>query len=126
MKLNSRLPLRLAAVAAAAALVAGTAMAASEIVMINDPGSMSQWYGRAGGLAGSDAVMAFGKAAPGQRLRIDYDREVAQRTNMGPREGDSAGVGVAYDKDVVERTNMRRGQPSEPIKSANVPVQPKN
>jgi opacity protein-like surface antigen len=126
MKLKSRINLRLASIAAAGALAVGTAMAASDVVTTSDPDSMVQWYGRAGGLAGSDAVTAAGKAASGKQVKINYDKDVAQRTNMGLREGASRGVGVAYDKDVVERTNMQRGQPNAPIQSATVPGQVKN
>lgn len=88
------------------------AAAADNMLTVADPGAMSQWYGRAGGLAGSDRVMAMTEAAkPGNCVRVTYDKEVAERTNMHRKEAASGCVTITYDKDVAARTNMPRDHP---------------
>jgi len=88
-----------------------------------DSFSMDKWYGRAGGLVGSDRVMAIGKSSAG-RVGVIYDADVAKRTNM-QREGSPKGeVSITYDKDVAERTNMQRDLP--PPQSASQQPTPHN
>ena len=97
----------------AAAIAATLAMSAyaAETVHSGNISNMDQWYGRAGGLQGSDrvAALATGKTMVG----VAYDADVAARTNM-PREQATTDktVGVTYDADVAARTNMPRGEAS--------------
>jgi hypothetical protein len=121
MKLNSSLKSQAALAAAIGVLSIGSAMAGGDALSSGDVDSMGQWYGRAGGLVGSDRVMAIGKASgDGNRVIIAHDQDVAQRTNMHRDAADNRSVGIAYDKDVAARTNMPRGEQSEPIKAAGV------
>jgi hypothetical protein len=88
------------------------AVAADKMLTVADPGSMAQWYGRAGELVGSDRVMAMTKSAKaGTCVRVTYDKEVAERTNMHRREAANGCVSITYDKDVAARTNMPRDRP---------------
>jgi opacity protein-like surface antigen len=128
MKLSSCGKARIALAAALMALSAGSAMADSDAVVTTNPESIGQGYGRAGGLVGSDRVMAIGKTGVGQQaIGIGYDKDVAERTNMKRGEAPDAVLGVTYDKDVAERTNMQRGAKPEPAtKSVGVPGQSSN
>jgi hypothetical protein len=119
MKLHSSLKTQAALAAAIGLLSIGSVVAGSDTLSTGDVDSMGQWYGRAGGLVGSDRVMALGKAPAGSnRITITYDKDVAQRTNMQRDSADNGNVGIAYDKDVAARTNMPRGEKPEPIKAA--------
>ena len=107
----------------AALTVASGLAVGDETLRAGDPLSMDKWYGRAGGLIGSDRVMAIGKSSA-DRIGIKFDADVAKRTNM-PRDGAAKGnVGITYDKDVAERTNMQRDLP--PTQSAGKPATPQN
>jgi hypothetical protein len=107
---------------AAVGISSGVAMS-DETLRSGDPISMEKWYGRAGGLIGSDRVMTLGKSSA-DRVGISYDAEVAKRTNM-QREGTAKGdVSITYDKDVANRTNMQRDLP--PAQSASQPATPRN
>jgi len=86
----------------------GTALAGGETLKTGDSHNMDKWYGRAGGLAGSDRVEAIGKAT-GERVGISYDQDVAKRTNMPGRAVDKSNIGIT--KDVASRTNMQRDVP---------------
>ena len=72
----------LSAIALATAF-AGSAGAA-DIVSGGDLRSVDKWYGRAGGLAGSDRVGAL--STGDAKVGVVFDQDVAARTNM-PREG---------------------------------------
>lgn len=103
------------------AVFIGSAFAGTDTLRTGDKDTMGQWYGRAGGLVGSDRVMATGKPAVDTKtVGIKYDADVAQRTNMPRGEVNAAGVGIAYDKDVAARTNMPRGEEPASIKAAGV------
>ena len=118
MKLTS-----FAATAVAVALLSAGSVMADETLKTGDSHSMDKWYGRAGGLVGSDRVMAIGKSSAG-RVGVIYDADVAKRTNM-QREGSPKGeVSITYDKDVAERTNMQRDLP--PPQSASQQPTPHN
>ena len=87
---------------------------AADMVRGGDVQSMSQWYGRAGGLAGSQRVKLLTAHPRGMPVSVAYDREVAERTNM-PRGGAAEGpVTVSYDREVAERTNMPRAGVAQP------------
>jgi hypothetical protein len=96
---------------AAASALAGTAYAA-DVVTGGDLSSTDKWYGRAGGLVGSDRVTAL---RPGEsKLGVTFDQEVAQRTNMH-REPVASQVGISRDAEVAARTNMPiNGNPPPP------------
>src|SRR4051812_9275554 len=91
--------------AALAAAFAGNLYAA-DVVTTGDLNNIGQWYGRAGGLAGSDRVTGFPTA--GAKVGISYDAEVATRTNMQRRDDNGSQLGVSYDAEVAKRTNMPR------------------
>jgi len=98
--------------AALAAMSNGNAMAADNMLVVAEPGAMSQWYGRAGGLVGSDRVMGMMKAAKVRHcVRVAYSKEVAERTNMHREEAANGCVTSTYDKGVAARTNMPRDAP---------------
>ena len=116
MKLDSVRNMRLALGATLVALSIGSALAAGDVLRTGDASTMDHWYGRAGGLAGSDRVEGITKATPGgDRVGITYDKDVATRTNMPRQDTGSGDVSITYDKDVAERTNMPRGE--QPIKA---------
>jgi hypothetical protein len=121
-KLKMRTKRTLFALAAAAALAAGTAIGDdSQTVKSSNVDSMSKWYGRAGGLVGTDRVSAA--RTSGTKIGITYDKDVAERTNMAREPVDGKSVGISYDKDVAERTNLPRGQTvPEPAKAAVAPT----
>ena len=88
--------------------------------------TMDKWYGRAGGLVGSDRVMAIG-AMQGERVGVVYDADVAKRNNMGAREA-NASIAITYDKDVAARNNLppREGYASDAKGKAADAVSPKS
>jgi hypothetical protein len=105
-----------AAIAAFSMLSAGAY--ADDVVSSSDLTNVDKWYGRAGGLVGSDRVS--GLTSGGTRIGVSYDADVAARTNMG-RTGESAGqVGVTFDSDVAARTNMPRTQPTQVPATAGI------
>jgi hypothetical protein len=117
-KLQLKTKVTLFALAAGAAMFAGSAIGGeSQVLNSGDVESMSKWYGRAGGLTGSDAVSAA--RANGAKVSITYDKDVAERTNMTREPADGKNIGITYDKDVVDRTNMTRNQTTpESVKAA--------
>jgi hypothetical protein len=67
--------------------------------------------------------MAIGKSNAG-RVGVNYDTDVAKRTNL-PREGaGKTDISISYDKDVAERTNMHREV--TPTQSAGTGTNPPN
>ena len=95
---------------------AGSAYAA-DVVTTGDVSNVDKWYGRAGGLAGSDRVS--GLRAGDAKVGVIFDQDVAARTNMA-RERDTGSVGVTWDRDVAARTNMHR-ETTPPSSTATVP-----
>jgi hypothetical protein len=78
----------------------------------SNPNQFEHWYGRAGGVAGSDRIEALHEATlPPPRVYVDYDKAVAERTNMQRQGLDSKEIGISYDQAIAERTNMGRSQP---------------
>ena len=125
MQFKSVRNMRLALGATLVALSIGSALGAGEVLRTGDVTTMGQWYGRAGGLVGSDRVEGITKAtAGGERVGITYDKDVAARTNMPRQDAENGNVTITYDKDVAERTNMPRGE--QPIKAVGVPAKPAN
>jgi hypothetical protein len=121
MKRNSSFKSQVAWATAIGMLSIGSALAGGDALSTGNVDSMGQWYGRAGGLVGSDRVMALGKASgDSNRVIIAYDKDVAQRTNMQRDSANNGNIGIAYDKDVAARTNMPRDETSGPIKAAGV------
>jgi hypothetical protein len=105
----------LSTIAAAAAF--GSAAYAADIVTTGDLNTVNQWYGRAGGLSGSDRV---GQLHVGQnKVGVTFDQEVAARTHMST-ESRSGQLGVTWDRDVAARTNMQR-EDTKTSNTANVP-----
>lgn len=80
---------------------------AADVVTSGDTSTMDQWYGRAGGLVGSDRVSGLHSGSA--KVGVSYDADVTARTNMQRGQADPATVGVTYDPDVAARTNMPRG-----------------
>ena len=118
MKLRNKLIA--SALAVTAALTISTAFAADGgVVGSSDLQNIDKWYGRAGGLTGSDSVS--GLTARSKPLGVSWDQDVASRTNMSVnRDTSDAKVGVTYDADVAARTNMGRGTPEPATKAAGV------
>jgi opacity protein-like surface antigen len=106
----------ISAIAVAAAL-SGSAYAA-DIVSTGDLSSVDKWYGRAGGLAGSDRVSQLHTGDT--KVGVIFDQDVAARTNMH-REQTPAQVGVTWDRDVAARTNMQRESTEGRSSTATVP-----
>ena len=108
--------LLLSAIAVAATL--GTSAYAADIVTSGDLSTVNQWYGRAGGLAGSDRIGALhtGNSTVG----VTFDQDVAARTNMS-RDARNSQVGVSWDREVAARTNMPRDGGTTPASTATVP-----
>jgi hypothetical protein len=53
------------------------------------------------------------------QVKVGYDKDVAARTNMPPREGtDPGNLNVTFDPAVAERTNMQR--PAETPKPVGI------
>jgi hypothetical protein len=102
---------------ALASACAGSAVAA-DVVSSGDLQSIDKWYGRAGGLAGSDRVGAL--HAGDTQVGVIFDQDVATRTNMH-REQSTNQVGVAWDRDVAARTNMQREGTTVRSSTATVP-----
>ena len=121
MKLKSKMMVQVAVAAAIDALSIGSAIAGSDVLKSGDVDQMSQWYGNAGGLQGSDRVTVLGRSTSGAKdVSITFDKDVAQRTNMQRESASTGTAGIAYDKDVAERTNMQRDQKSAPVQAAGV------
>ena len=117
--MNFRNKLIASALAATVVLSINAAFAADGgTVGSSDLQNIDKWYGRAGGLTGSDRVS--GLTAPGKPLGVSWDQDVAARTNMSVNRDSTATVGVAYDADVAARTNMGRGTPEPAVKAAGV------
>ena|SRR5215510_11709768 len=96
---------------------------AQEALKTGDKHMMDKWYGRAGGLVGSERITAISKAT-GDRVGVSYDADVAKRTNL-PREGAGKNdISITYDKDVTSRTNMPRDVP--PTQNAGTAEAPRN
>ena len=112
----------LAAVALAAVALAAGALAAGDTLRTRDFQTMGEWYGRAGGLVGSDRVRLIGRSST-EQVGIWYDQEVAKRTNMPRDEVGKSEISITYDKDVANRTNMQRDVP--PVQSAGAPAEPR-
>jgi hypothetical protein len=117
MKFRNKL---IASAFAATALLSINAVFAADggIVGSNDLQNIDKWYGRAGGLTGSDRVS--GLTGPSKPLGVSWDQDVAARTNMSVNRNGNATVGVSYDADVAARTNMGRGTPDPAVKAAGV------
>jgi hypothetical protein len=117
MKFRNKL---IASAFAATALLSINAVFAADggIVGSNDLQNIDKWYGRAGGLTGSDRVS--GLTGPSKPLGVSWDQDVAARTNMSVNRDGNATVGVSYDADVAARTNMGRGTPDPAVKAAGV------
>jgi hypothetical protein len=123
MKLNRIRGMRVALAAAVVTLSMGSAFAdGGNVLTTGDSTTMGRWYGRAGGLVGSERIEAINKATfAGGGIGITYDKDVAARTNMPRQDAQNGGVGISYDKDVAERTNMPRGEKTQPIKAVGAP-----
>jgi opacity protein-like surface antigen len=91
---------------------------AADVVTTGDTSTIGQWYGRAGGLAGSDRVS--GLATSNTKIGVSYDADVAARTNMPRAQATGHDVGVSYDADVATRTNMPRNSTTNPAKAAGI------
>ena len=121
MTLKSHLKVQLAVAAAIGALSIGSAVAGGDVLKSGDVDTMSQWYGRAGGLQGSDRVTVLSKTQTGTtQVGITYDKDVAQRTNMQRDPASNGQIGIGYDKDVAERTNLPRNEKSAPVQTTGV------
>jgi hypothetical protein len=108
--------LRTTLAVSALALAAGfTNMALAQDVRSTDQQTIEHWYGRAGGLTGSERIT--GLTAGNRPIGITYDQEVAARTNMSIDRATGRNVGVVYDEEVATRTNMQRGT-SKPVIAA--------
>jgi hypothetical protein len=120
MKGKSRFNIRAVATAAFCVLSIGTAFAGGDALKTGDADTMSQWYGRAGGLTDADRVTVLGKPATGnQQVGITYDKDVAERTNMPRESASSKQIGITYDKDVAERTNLPRSEKPQATAATN-------
>jgi hypothetical protein len=82
-------------------------LALADDVKATNPQALEKFYGRAGGLAGSDRVT--GLTVGNQPVGITYDHAIAERTNMSTDRAGGTSVGVTYDEQIAERTNMQRG-----------------
>ena len=105
------------ALAATAALSINTAFAADGgTVGSSDLQNIDKWYGRAGGLIGSDRVS--GLTAPSKALGVSWDQDVASRTNMSvnrdtrPMSGRSRAAGVASRPDASSRKRLTSALPA--------------
>ncbi len=109
----------LLAMALAGGLVADAAIAAGPSLKSGDLSQSGLWYGRAGGLVGPDRVAHLQRdTASSAQVGVDYDKDVAARTNMPSDRETGGSVAITYDKDVAERTNMPRGVEPQPVQSA--------
>jgi hypothetical protein len=107
---------------AAAALGVTTAYAGSDVLKAGDASTMSQWYGRAGGLVGAQRIAALRANDANPGIGITYDRAIAERTNMSVDRPADKGVTVTYDREVAARTNMARSQDAGPVRAAGTQV----
>jgi hypothetical protein len=122
--MTSRTKLLMSVIAASAALSINAAFAQSTL-KAGDVSQMGHWYGRAGGLVGSDRVGGLTSHTPGnQGVGISYDAAVQGRTNMPMDRASGSEVTVTYDQAVAERTNMPRG--SQSIQAAEIPAGKQN
>jgi hypothetical protein len=109
----------LLAAALAGSIFASAAGAVGPVLKSGDISQVGQWYGRAGGLVGSDRVANLRGNTTSAEVAITYDKDVAARTNMPSDRTEGAPIAITYDKDVAKRTNMGRTQePETPIQSA--------
>ena len=116
MNSTSAKNVRVALLLTAAVLAGGAIQSFADEPMLrsSDTTQIPYFYGRAGGLVGSDRVTVPGKAPwGGAQVGVTHDKDIATRTNMGRSQDEKAGVGVTYDEDVAARTNMGRGQKEE-------------
>jgi hypothetical protein len=114
MKTQRNLKTILTLTAALTALAAplGSAIAAdTQILRTGDTDAITHGYGRAGGLVGSDRVMALQHQKSSDPVTMMFDRDVAARTNMSLERADHPTVGIAFDEDVAARTNNSRVHP---------------
>jgi hypothetical protein len=119
--MTSRNKLLMSVLAASAALSINAAFAQSSTLKASDLSQLNHWYGRAGGLVGSDRISGLTMHTPGnQAVGISFDAAVQARTNMPMNRGSGSEVTVTYDQAVAERTNMPRG--SEPVQAAEIPA----
>ncbi len=119
--MSIRTKLFTSAFVAVAALSATAAFADSSVLKAGDVSSADHWYGRAGGLVGADRVAALRTNASNPGIAVNYDRDVAARTNMATdRTGDQT-VTVTYDRDVAARTNMGMRE-TAPVQAAGAPA----
>jgi hypothetical protein len=119
--MTSRNKLLMSVLAASAALSINAAFAQSSTLKASDVSQLNHWYGRAGGLVGSDRITGLTKHTPGnQAVGVSFDAAVQARTNMPMDRASGSDVTVTYDEAVAARTNMPRG--SESIQSAEVPA----
>jgi hypothetical protein len=102
MIMKNNLLMSAIAVAATAAIFAGSAYAA-DVTTDGNLNTVDRWYGRAGGAVGTDRV---NRLSAGTTVGVSHDADVAARTNMPRREGSNSSLGVTYDADVAARTNM--------------------
>jgi hypothetical protein len=114
MKLSYEVKRKAALLAAALAgsILATAAVAAGSTLKSGDMSQVGQWYGRAGGLVGSDRVANLGGNASAPKVTVAYDKDVAARTNMPSDRTEGAGIAITYDKDVAKRTNMSQVEPT--------------
>jgi hypothetical protein len=126
MKVVRTISGRLAFSAAISALCIGVSFADGNVLKSGNVDSMSKWYGRAGGLVGSDLIESNAKAST-ERVGITYDMDVAQRTNMPARDSSVKGdATITYDKDVAARTNMPRGEKDTSITAGGAAAEVRN
>lgn len=114
--------LRTSVVVAVAALSAAGAFADSSVLKAGNLSTADHWFGRAGGLVGSDRVAALAGNASNPGIGVAYDRDVAARTNMAVDRTTDQSVTVTYDRDVAARTNMGRSNDTAPVQSAGAPA----
>ena len=121
MELNREMKRNVVLLAAAlvASIFATAAGAVGPVFKSSDSSQFEHWYGRAGGLVGSDRVAHLrGNTESTAEVAITYDKDVAARTNMPSDRTEGASVGITYDKDVAQRTNMGRAQEPEALVQA--------
>jgi hypothetical protein len=109
------------AIVAVAALSATAALADGSVLKAGDVSGAPHWYGRAGGLVGSDRVAALRTNAANPGIAVNYDRDVAARTNMATDRISDQTVTVTYDRDVAQRTNMGLRE-TAPVQAAGAPA----
>jgi opacity protein-like surface antigen len=120
--MTMRNKLMLSAAVAAAALGSAAAFADSSVLKAGDIATAQHWYGRAGGLVGSERIGALRTNGSNPGIGVTYDRDVAARTNMSTDRAPGQSVTVTYDQEVAERTNMARSRETAPVHSAGAPA----